>query len=157
MSSSSNAQASDAVASSQGGGTLEIDHLPPRWEPTPVRPHLPIGVAIISILIALVAIVMVIAGLLFLINSVVGNLVPPVFELFPTIDVFGAGILSVLGIALLVIATSLWRQETWALWTTIVLVFATTAYLFFTGSITVLFVLFVILFVYLLAVRRFFY
>ena len=153
--SSSNASASSAVASSPG--TVEYDHLPPRWEPTPERPRLPIGVAIVAVLLALLAIVLVLAGVLFLINTIVGNVVPPVFELVPTIDLLGAAILSVLGVALLVIATALWRQETWALWTTIVLVFATTAYLFFTGSITVLFLLFVILFVYLLAVRRYFY
>ncbi len=153
--SSSNASASSAVASP--AGTVEYDHLPPRWEPTPVRPRLPIGVAIVAVLLALLAIVLVLAGILFLINTIVGNVVPPVFELVPTIDLLGAAILSVLGVALLVIATALWRQETWALWTTIVLVFATTAYLFFTGSITVLFLLFVILFVYLLAVRRYFY
>jgi len=38
-----------------------------------------------------------------------------------------------------------------------VLVFATSAYLFFTGSITVLFLIFVVLFVYLISVRRYFY
>ncbi|HTT15022.1 MAG TPA: hypothetical protein VMG81_04495 [Thermoplasmata archaeon] len=156
MSSSSTASASASVGSPNATGA-PYGHLPPRWAPTPARPHLPIGVAIVSILIALLAIVMVIAGLLFLVNTLVGNLVPPVFEVFPSIDLYGAAILSILGVALLVIATSLWRQETWALWTTIILVFATTAYLFFTGSITVLFVLFVVLFVYLLAVRRYFY
>jgi hypothetical protein len=146
-----------ASANAGGSGPVEFDRLPPHWEPTPVRPRLPIGIAIVSVLIAILAVVMVLAGLLFLLNEVVGNFAPSVFEIFPSIDIFGAAILAVLGATLLAIATSLWRQETWALWTTIILVFATTAYLFFTGSITVLFVLFVILFVYLLAVRRYFY
>jgi hypothetical protein len=153
--SSSNASASSAVAPS-GGGT-EYGHLPPKWEPTPVRPRLPIGVAILAVLIALVAIVMVVGGILFLLNLVAAGVVPPVFVIFPNVDLLGAAILAVLGIALLAIATALWRQETWALWTTVVLVFVTMTYLFFTGSITVLFVLFVVLFVYLLAVRRYFY
>ncbi|HTT72614.1 MAG TPA: hypothetical protein VMG99_00475 [Thermoplasmata archaeon] len=148
---------SSSNASVSSGGPVEIEHLPPRWAPAPARPRLPIGVAVVAVLIALVAVVMVLAGLLFLINTLVGNVVPPVFEVFPSIDIFGALVLSVVGLTLLAIATSLWRQETWALWTTIVLVFATTAYLFFIGSITVLFVLFVVLFVYLLAVRRYFY
>jgi len=156
MGGTSHAQAS-AAAGGAGNAPVEFDRLPPRWEPTPFRPRLPIGIAVVSVLIAILAVVMVLAGLLFLLNEVVGNFVPSVFEIFPSIDIFGAAILAVLGAALLAIATSLWRQETWALWTTIILVFATTAYLFFTGSITVLFVLFVILFVYLLAVRRYFY
>jgi len=85
------------------------------------------------------------------------NIFPPSLEIFPSIDVYGAAVLAVLGAALIGIATSLWRQETWALWTTIVLVFATAAYLFFTDYITVLFLVFVVLFLYLISVRRYFY
>ncbi|HLN51705.1 MAG: hypothetical protein ACLQD9_00840 [Thermoplasmata archaeon] len=144
---------SGAVAS----GSTEVGHLPPAWEPTPVRPRLPIGVAVVAIVIALFAVVMLLAGLLFILNAYLGTIFPPSVEIFQSIDVIGAVILVVLGATLLSIATALWHQETWALWTTIVLVFATTAYLFFTGSITVLFVIFVVLLVYLLAVRRYFY
>ena len=136
---------------------VSIQHLPPRWEPTPVRPRLPIGVAIVSVLVAALAVVMVLAGLLFFLGVFVPNVVPASLEIFSSIDLYGAGILVILGAALLGIATSLWHQETWALWTTIVLVFATAAYLFFTGSITVLFLVFVVLFIYLISVRRYFY
>ena len=146
--SSSNASASAPV---------EFEHLPPRWEPTPVRPRLPVGVAVISVVIAIFAVLMVLAGLLFLLGQVVGNVAPASLQIFQSIDLWGAAILVILGAALIGIATSLWRQETWALWTTIVLVFGTTAYLFFTGSITILFLIFVVLFVYLLSVRRYFY
>jgi hypothetical protein len=100
---------------------------------------------------------MLLAGLLFLLATVAGDVVPSSLEIFQSIDLYGAAILAILGAALLGIATSLWRQETWALWTTLVLVFATAAYLFFTGSITVLFLVFVILFLYLISVRRYFY
>ena len=136
---------------------VSIQHLPPRWEPTPVRPRLPIGVAIVSVLVAALAVVMVLAGLLFFLGVFVPNVVPASLEIFSSSDLYGAGILVILGAALLGIATSLWHQETWALWTTIVLVFATAAYLFFTGSITVLFLIFVVLFIYLISVRRYFY
>lgn len=136
---------------------VSVQHLPPRWEPTPVRPRLPIGVAVVSVLVAGLAVVMVLAGLLFFLGVFVPNVVPTSLEIFSSIDLYGAGILVVLGAALLGIATSLWHQETWALWTTIVLVFATAAYLFFTGSITVLFLVFVVLFLYLISVRRYFY
>jgi hypothetical protein len=122
-----------------------------------VRPRLPIGVAILAVLIALFAVLMVLAGLLFLIDQVAGAVVPVSLEIFQSIDALGAVILLILGAALLSVATSLWRQETWALWTTIVLVFGTMAYLFFTGSITVLFLIFVVLLIYLLSVRRYFY
>ncbi len=134
-----------------------FDHLPPHWEPTPVAPRLPIGVAIVSVLTAGFAVVMVLAGLLFLLAQFVTNFVPPSLEIFTSIDLLGAVILVVLGSALLGIATSLWHQETWALWTTIVLVFGTAAYLFFTDSITILFLALVVLFVYLISVRRYFY
>ncbi len=147
-----------ATANATGAGApVEIDHLPPAWEPTPARPRLPVGVAVVAILIGLSGFVMVLAALLFVLNNAFGAAVPSSLEIFPSIELLGALILLVLGVALLSVATSLWRQETWALWTTIVLVFAMVTYLFFTGFITVLFVLFVVLLVYLLAVRRYFY
>ena len=139
------------------GGPVEFDHLPPTWEPTPVRPRLPLGVAVVSVLIAAFGVVLLLAGLLFLLATVVGAYVPASLEIFQSIDLYGASILAILGAALIGIATSLWRQETWALWTTLVLVFATSAYLFFTGQISVLFLVFVVLFVYLISVRRYFY
>jgi hypothetical protein len=139
------------------GAPVEFDRLPPPWQPTVVRPRLPVGVAVLAVLISFFAVVMVLAGTLFVLNTIFGNAVPSSLEIFQSIDLQGAAILMLLGIALLTIATSLWRQETWALWTTIVLVFGATAYLFFTGLITVLFLIFVGLLVYLLAVRRYFY
>ena len=136
----------------------EVGHLPPAWEPTPVRPRLPVGVALLAVLIGIAGFVMVLGALLFVLTVSLGtSVLPTSLEIFQAADLFEALILLVVGVALLAIATSLWRQETWALWTTIVLVFVTTAYLFFTGFITVLFVLFVVLLVYLLAVRRYFY
>ena len=146
-----------SAGATSGGGPVEFDHLPPSWEPTPVRPRLPVGVAIVSVLIAAFGVVMLLAGLLFLLASIAGDVVPSSLEIFQSIDLYGAAILAILGAALIGIATSLWRQETWALWTTIVLVFATAAYLFFIDSITVLFLVFVALFLYLISVRRYFY
>jgi hypothetical protein len=145
-----------ASASSTGAPT-QFDHLPPAWEPTPVRPRLPLGVAFVSVLTAAFGVVMLLAGLLYLLATVAGEVVPSSLEIFQSIDLYGAAILAILGAALIGIATSLWRQESWALWTTLVLVFATSAYLFFTGSITILFLIFVVLFVYLISVRRYFY
>jgi len=155
MGGSSTVHASGSGASASA--PAQFDHLPPAWEPTPVRPRLPIGVAVVSVLLALFGVVMLLAGLLFLLATVASAVVPSSLEIFQSIDLYGAAILAILGAALIGIATSLWRQETWALWTMLVLVFATAAYLFFTGSITVLFLIFVVLFLYLIAVRRYFY
>jgi len=136
---------------------VTFDRLPERWQPTPAVPRRPLGVAVISVLIALFALVLLLAGLLFLLATYFGTFVPPSLELIPSLDVLGAGIVTILGAALIGVATALWDQETWALWTTIVLVFATTTYLFLTESITVLLLIFIVLFVYLISVRRYFY
>ena len=146
-----------APAASSGETPVTFDRLPAHWEPTPVVPRRPLGVAVIAVLIAMFGIVLVLAGVLFLLSSYLGTFVPSSLELIPSLDLFGALIVAILGAALLGIATSLWDQETWALWTTIVLVFATTTYLFFTGSITVLLLIFIVVFVYLISVRRYFY
>ncbi|MGA8302871.1 MAG: hypothetical protein WA691_07250 [Thermoplasmata archaeon] len=146
-----------SAAASSGDTPVTFDRLPPRWEPTPVVPRRPLGVALLSVLIALFAVVLVLSGLLLLLSTYLGTFVPTSLDLIPSMDLLGAAIVVILGAALLGIATSLWRQETWALWTTVVLIFATTAYLFFTDSITVLFLIFVVLFVYLISVRRYFY
>jgi hypothetical protein len=148
---------SNASATAEGSSPIEIEHLPPRWEPEPIQPRLPIGVGILSILIAIAGIILVLAGLLFLMSVSFPSIVPGTLNIVHSVSTLGAVILSVLGITLLVVATALWRQETWALWTLIVLVFLTEAYLFFTASISVLFVILLVLFVYLLAVRRYFY
>jgi hypothetical protein len=148
---------STVSSSASADAPVTFESLPPRWEPTALVPRRPLGVAVLAVLIARFALVIVLAGMIYLLSAYVGTFVPASLDLFPSIDILGAVILVLLGAALLGIATSLWRQETWALWTTIVLVFLTTAYLFFTGSITVLFLVFIVLFVYLISVRRYFY
>ena len=145
--------------STAGGGAAPVsfDRLPAPWRPESTRPKLPIGVAVVSVLISGLAIVLILGGALYPLDQFGSNAIPSALDLFPSIDLLGSAILLLLGVALLAIATALWRQETWALWTTLVLVFGATVYLFFTGSITVLFVLMIVLFVYLLACRRYFY
>jgi hypothetical protein len=143
-----------AAASS---GAPEVQHLPPRWEPTAVRPSLPIGVAIVCILIAVGGIVVLVSGLLFLLNQYLGTAIPTQLLIVHQVDVIGAAVLVLLGAVLLGVATALWNQEAWALYTTVVVLFLALGYLFFTGSITVVFLLFLLLFVYLLAVRHHFF
>lgn len=136
---------------------LRVQHLPPAWNPTLPPPSRPIGVAILAVLLAIGALATILAGAFFLINVYAGALVPASLLIVQNIDTLGAAILVVLGAVLLALSQALWRQETWALWTTVALLFGGLTYLFFTDSITVLFVLFLVLFVYLLAVRQHFY
>lgn len=145
------------AAASAGEAPPDVQHLPAPWTPGNVVPSLPIGIAILSVVIAILGVVTLLAGALFLLNAYLGNLVPISLLIVRSVDPLGAAILVLLGAILLAVATALWRQETWALWTTIVVVFLTLAYLFFTDSITVLFVLFLLLFMYLFSVRRHFY
>lgn len=137
---------------------VEVGHLPPRWQPTPPRPSLPVGVALLAILIAIAGLVILVAGTLYLLNASFGAAaVPESLLIVKNVDPIGAAILLGLGAVLLGVATALWRQETWALWTTVVILFLAIAYLFFTSSITVLFLLLLLVFVYLLTVRHHFY
>ena len=136
---------------------ITVDHLPPKWEPPPIHPPLPIGVAILSILIAVLGVVILLAGSLFLLHYYFAAAVTTSLLIVSSIDSIGAAILILFGAILLSVATALWRQESWALWTTIVVIFLALAYLFFTGSITVLFLLFLLLFIYLITVRHHFY
>lgn len=134
-----------------------VEHLPPRWEPTPVAPTLPLGVAALAVSIAIAGVVVLLAGALYLLNAYLGNVVPTNLLIVRSVDPIGAAILVLMGAVLLSVATALWRQESWALWTTIVVLFVSLTYLFFTASITVLFLVFLLLFIYLLTVRRHFF
>jgi hypothetical protein len=135
----------------------EVGHLPPHWEPTEVRPSLPVGVAILSVLIALLGLVVLVSGLLFLLNEYLGTAIPSQLLIVHQVDVIGAAILVLLGAVLVGVATALWNQEAWALYTTVVILFLGLGYLFFTSTITVVFLVFLLLFVYLLAVRHHFF
>jgi hypothetical protein len=136
---------------------VEVRHLPPQWRPLPPRPRLPIGAAILALLIAVIGLVILLAGVLVLLNLFFGNEVPAGIFTTHSVDEFGASILILLGAVMVSVASALWRQERWSLWVTIVVVFLGLAYLFFTASITVLFVLLLVVFIYLLTVRRHFY
>ncbi|MCI4336395.1 MAG: hypothetical protein L3K17_04255 [Thermoplasmata archaeon] len=134
-----------------------VEHLPPQWEPGPITPPLPIGVAILSVLIAISAIILLIAGALFLLHYYFPAAVPASILIVSSLDAIGASILVLFGAIMVSVATALWRQESWALWTTVIVVFLAFTYLFFTGSITVLFLIFLVLFIYLITVRHHFY
>jgi hypothetical protein len=146
-----------AGGSGGGRGTIEVHHLPTQWQPSHVRPRLPVGAGIVAIGIAVLGVVILIAGTLFVLNYYNPGLVPSGLLIVRALDPIGAAILVILGAILMGLASALWDQEAWALYTTVLAVFIMLAYEFFTGSITFLFLVLLVLFVYLLAVRRHFY
>jgi hypothetical protein len=114
-------------------------------------------VAVLAVLIALAGLVVLVSGLLFLLNAYLGTAIPSQLLIVHQVDIIGAAVLVLLGAVLLGVASALWNQEAWALYTTVVVLFLALGYLFFTSQITVLFLLFLVMFVYLLAVRHHFF
>ena len=151
------AAATAAAAPGAVAPAPKVQHLPPVWQPTDTTPSLPIGVAVLAVVTAVLGVVLLLGGALFLLNAYFGAVVPVDLLIIKSVDPVGAAVLVLFGAVFLSVATALWRQEPWALWTTIVGVFLALTYLFFTGSITVLFLLFLLVFIYLLTVRHHFY
>jgi hypothetical protein len=137
--------------------SVDIEHLPMQWNPTPVTPLLPLGVALFALAIAAVGLILFLAGALALINVYDPSTVPSALLILPSVDPIGAAILLLIGTVMLGLAHALWHQERWALYLTVGALFFGEAYLFFTATITVLFLLLLVVFVYLLAVRHNFY
>lgn len=123
----------------------------------PPRRTLPVLVGILAILIALVGIVVTILGLLVLLYGL--GVVGHGYDLLHGIPVsflviFGA-IYFIFGVVMIAVARGLWDLESWALWTTGVVVFIELVNSVLNDEI-VLALIFVLLFVYLLAVRHHF-
>ncbi len=106
------------AAARTASGSSSTGSRPPGSRP-PVRPRLPIGVAVVSAVIAIFAVIMLLAGLLFVLNAYFGMSSRRPSRSSSRSTSLGAAILVVLGAGLLSIATALWHQETWALWTTV--------------------------------------
>ena len=53
-----------------------VQHLPPTWQPTDTVPSLPIGVAILAVLTAILGVIVLLGGALFLLNAYLGSVVP---------------------------------------------------------------------------------
>lgn len=136
---------------------VKLEKLSMGWRPTPVVPPLPLGVALISIATAAGGFVLFLSGALLLLNAYLPNTVPTALLVLGGADPLGAAILLLVGTVLVGLANALWHQERWSLYLTVGVLFAGEAYLFFTDTITVLFVLGLIVFVYLLTVRDHFY
>ncbi len=137
---------------------VRFQHLPRPYRPPPLKPSLPLGVAVFAVALGIGAVAALLAGALFLLNAFLGSgVVPNAILLTTSIDNLGAAVLVLLGAALLALARALFDLERWSLYVTVGLLFLGDTYLFFTGSVTVLFLLLLALFIYLLTVRHHFY
>ncbi len=135
---------------------FEFDHLPPLLFPPGYRPHRPLGVGVISVVVGFFGTLLVLSGILANLVAYGGPLVPASLSIVGSTDGFVNGILAGVGAALIVVATGLWRQEEWALYTLAGLAFGGMIYLLFVGSVTLLFLLLLVLGLYLLLARRYF-
>jgi hypothetical protein len=142
--------------------TVEFDHLPESWEPEAFVPRRPAGVAFVSILIAMGATVLIVASVFYLIGTYASGwlpagVLPASWTVLTSLTPLSAGVLLVLGGALIGVSTALWRQESWALYILYVFTIGGVVYLLATGAFTVMLLLLVLLFLYLVAVRHYFY
>lgn len=142
--------------------TVEFDHLPEAWQPQAFVPRRPLGLAVVSIVIALGATVLILASIFYLIGTYASGwlpagTLPTSLTILTTLTPLSAGVLLVLGGTLIGVSTALWRQETWALYLLYVFTIGGSAYLILTATFTVLLVLLLLLFLYLVAVRHYFY
>ncbi len=138
---------------------------PPQYTPPatlpPVQPqrNLPLGVAILSVLIGLLGIFLVVVGVLILVAGTVTSL--PMGVGFGTPFHLGAmvigAIVLIAGLIVIGIAVALWRLRLWALVLgLIVLFFVMVSYGVAHNFLSIGFLLALVLFIYLLAVNRHF-
>lgn len=141
---------------------VEFDHLPDSWQPDAFVPRRPVGLAAVSILIAAGALVLILGAIFYLIGTYASGwlpagTLPASLTVLTTLTPLSAGVLIVFGGALIGVSTALWRQETWALYLLYAFSIGGMAYLIVTDAFTVLLLLLALLFLYLVAVRKYFY
>ena len=127
------------------------------YPPYNSRRTLPILVAILAIVIGIVGVFVLLAGLFMLLAGLdlaIGGRFPLLGRgYFPNL-VLAGGFYFILGAVEIATARGLWDLEAWALWLTAIIVFLLMVGSFFVS--TLLFLLFLVLFIYLLAVRKHF-
>lgn len=137
--------------------SFKIDHLPPIWERQLPPPSLPIGVAVLAFAAAALGVLLVVSGILFVLNYYASLIVPASLVIVHVGAPVTATVLVILGVVVLILSTALWRQEVWSFYLMVGFQFLGLSYLFFTGSVTYLFVIVLVVFIYLIAVRHHFY
>lgn len=135
----------------------QVQHLPPVWERQLPPPSLPIGVALLAIVTAAMGVILMVSGLLFVLAYYASVVVPPSLVIVHVGQPLGAAVLVVLGAVIALLSSALWHQELWSFYLMVGFLFLGLAYLFFTDAITYLFVIVLVVFIYLIAVRHHFY
>jgi hypothetical protein len=146
-----------ATADDSDGDSFQVEHLPPVWERQLPPPSLPVGVAILAFVTAAVGVLLMVSGILFVLNLYGSLVIPSSLVIFHVGSAVGAIVLVVLGAVIALLSSALWHQELWSFYLMVGFLFLGLAYLFFTDSITYLFVIILIVFIYLIAVRHHFY
>ncbi len=149
--------AQPATSADDGDGPPTVQHLPPVWARQLPPPSLPIGVAILAIVTAAIGVLLIVSGILFDLTYYGSVVLPSSLIILHIGDPLGAIVLVVLGGVIAILSSALWHQELWAFYLTVGFLFLGLAYLFFTDSITYLFVIVLVVFIYLIAVRHHFY
>ncbi|MGI0055135.1 MAG: hypothetical protein ACREB9_03970 [Thermoplasmata archaeon] len=142
--------------------SIEFDHLPEVYDPHAFVPRRPIGLAIFCTLMAAAAVALVLASIFYLIGTYAtgwlpSGALPDSLTVLRGLTPLSAGVLLVFSGSMIGVATALWRQETWALATVLVVVTGGLIYLLSTATFTVLMVVLALVFLYLVAVREYFY
>ena len=122
----------------------------------------PVGITILAFVMGVLGFLALLTGILlvfsvWVMQAGLGGLISFVTQYFISVGSFGAVILVLAGAATIAIALGLWRQESWALWVSVVGVALVEVVLFFIEyPFSYLFLGFLVLYVYLLAVRQHF-
>ena len=122
----------------------------------------PVGISLLAIVMGILGFLALITGILLVFSTWVMIAGLGVFVSFLTsyiisVGTFGAVLLVLGGAATIAIALGLWRQESWALWVSVVCVALLEVMLFFVAyPFSYLFLGFLVLYIYLLAVRQHF-
>lgn len=135
----------------------KLEHLPPIWERQLPPPSLPIGVAVLAIVTAAVGVLLMVSGILFVLGTYGSFVIPSSLVIFHVGSATGAIVLVILGGVIALLSSALWHQELWSFYLMVGFLFLGLAYLFFTDSITYLFLIVLAVFIYLIAVRHHFY
>jgi hypothetical protein len=151
------AHPSAAAEAEDDDGPPKVQHLPPIWERQLPPPTLPIGVAVLAFVTAALGVLLIVSGILFVLAYYGSLVVPSSLVIFHVGDPIGATVLVVLGTVIALLSSALWHQELWAFYLMVGFLFLGLAYLFFTDSITYLFLIVLVVFIYLIAVRHHFY
>ncbi len=149
--------AQPASAGDEDDGPPTVQHLPPVWERQLPPPSLPVGVALLAIVTAAVGVLLIVSGILFVLTYYGSVVLPSSLVILHVGNPLGATVLVILGAVIAILSSALWHQELWAFYLTVGFLFLGLAYLFFTDSITYLFVIVLVVFIYLIAVRHHFY